>query len=139
MNKSLIKIFILIMPLISSAQGALDILDRAQSSADRSWGNTLNNAQTATENRQIDQESAWFNRCMYQTGGDVARCQGIRQTRPTVRQHENDSLGYSATLIQKGQQVRTVTGEWAMQCVYDFQGRRFMRLYEDCPYSVRVR
>lgn len=117
------------------AQGALDILDRAQSSSSRSWGNTLDNAHQRTQMDQIQQENAWYNRCMYQTGGDHQRCTGIRQTQIQPRQRPR---GEPARLVDVGGYTRSVTNVLVRQCTYEIRGQTFMRLYEDCPNEIYI-
>lgn len=117
------------------SQGALDVLDRAGSSSSRSWGNTLDNAQRRTQMDQVHQENNWFNRCMYQTGGDAARCGGIRQTEVQPRPEPE---GYPARLVSQGEQVQTVTGLWATKCIYEVHGQQFVKLFARCPSRITV-
>lgn len=92
------------------AQGSLDVLDRASRSSADSYGRTLDNAHRRTQMDQINQEQAWFNRCMYQTGGDAARCGGIRQTQmpppQQKRPQEQEPDGQPARLVGEDGQAK---------------------------------
>lgn len=124
------------------AQGALDTLDRAQRSSSEHYGRTLDNAHRRTQMDQINTEQAWFNRCMYQTGGDAARCGGIRQTQippPRPMQPDPELSGYSARLVREDGQAQSVTGSWATKCIYEVNGQEFVKLFARCPFRLQVR
>jgi hypothetical protein len=139
------EIFALSMVLAAAttyAQGALDVLNRAQQSGSNWYGNTMDNAHRRTQMDQINQEQAWFNRCMYQTGGDAARCGGIRQAQmppPRPQQPDPEPPGFAARLVGEGGQAQSVTGMWATKCIYEVNGQQFVKLYARCPTTVYVR
>lgn len=142
MKRNIFALSLAFVAASTYAQGALDVLTRAQRSADESWSNTLDNAHRRTQMDQINQEQAWFNRCMYQTGGDAARCGGIRQTQmppPRPQQPDPESSGYSARLVREDGQAQSVTGLWATKCIYEVNGQQFAKLFARCPSTVYVR
>lgn len=114
----------------SSVYNPMDVLERAHRSADSWWSNTLDNARKRADLDQIQEEDAWFNRCMYQTGGDVNRCRGIGRS---------NQQGELARLVERGDRIRSITNIMVRQCVYEVNGKRFMQLFEDCPDQVYVR
>jgi hypothetical protein len=134
MNK--FALILALAPGLSLAQGALDILDRASRSSTESYGRTLDNAHRRTQMNQIHQENAWFNNCMYQTGGNAARCGGIRQTHIAPPEPPQ---GTPARLVAEGGQVRTVTGLLATECFYEVNGQQFARAFARCPTTIYVR